>query len=83
SGKTDVIQVEETCKDEQNSPSIHTNCLLQKQPEKQCCQLLENYHHNTNTLIAQPVRDTCSQWELSCRTKEVQTQPLEDSLLLK
>ncbi|XP_047204038.1 uncharacterized protein si:dkey-264d12.5 isoform X4 [Girardinichthys multiradiatus] len=81
SGKTDVIQVQETCKDEQNSPSIHTNCLLQKQPES--CQLLENYHHNRNTLIAQPVRDTCSQWELSCRTKEVQTQPLEDSLLLK
>ncbi|KAK5610437.1 hypothetical protein CRENBAI_004656 [Crenichthys baileyi] len=83
SGKTDVIQVEETCKDEQNNPSINTNCLLQKQPEKQCCQLLENYHHNMNTLIAQPVRHICSQWEFSCWTKEVQTQPLEDSLLLK
>ncbi|XP_036007978.1 coiled-coil domain-containing protein 30 isoform X1 [Fundulus heteroclitus] len=81
--KTDVIQVDETCKDEQNRLSLHTNCRLPKQSEKQRLQLLENYHSITCSLIAEPVKDTCSQQEFLCRTQAVQTQPLHESLPIK
>ncbi|KAM4582573.1 uncharacterized protein V3H82_006582 [Fundulus diaphanus] len=50
---------------------------------KQHLQLLENYHSITCSLIAEPVKDTCSQQEFLCRTQEVQTQPLHESLPIK
>ncbi|XP_032406450.1 coiled-coil domain-containing protein 30 isoform X1 [Xiphophorus hellerii] len=75
---TDETLVDETSKDEQDELGFQTKCLVEKQPEDECLQVLQNYQSNINDFIT--VRDICSQLEQSSRTEEF---PSQDSSTLE
>ncbi|XP_027859244.1 coiled-coil domain-containing protein 30 isoform X3 [Xiphophorus couchianus] len=75
---TDETLVDETSKDEQDELGFQTKCLMEKQPEDECLQVLQNYQSNINDFIT--VRDICSQLEQSSRTEEF---PSQDSSTLE
>ncbi|XP_054878233.1 coiled-coil domain-containing protein 30 [Poeciliopsis prolifica] len=75
---TDETPVNETCNDEQDNLSFQSNCLVEKQPEDECLQVLQNYQSNINDFLT--VRDICSQLEQSGRTEEF---PSQDSSTLE